>query len=471
MEPLAAVGLAANILQFVELCAKVVSEGNQIYHSVNGTTEEYTSLEQMCESIKELSDGLVPPQLQQDFSTLPPEKRPSKMEMKLAQLALRCRESSDQLLQDLRNSRLDSTDRGRAASLRQSIRNVMGRSRLKVLQTTVERHRTDLMLFKFVQELRGAGLNLVHDHARRTFEISRLVKDIHNEATKFLRNDGESSIHIASISQKLADLSASSARNYIVEHAIVESLDYESKSYRYESIPDAHKETFNWVLSQIPKNSTIEHPECSLLDWLWTGDGLYWVSGKPGSGKSTLMKFVADHHITREALGAWAGHNTCMVASYYFWIAGTHLQKTIEGLLRSLLFDIFAQHPRLIPIAAPDLWESMTRPWAVQNMSNALERLASHDNDAVRFCLFIDGLDEYDGDHRQIVRMLKHLSQHPNFKLCVSSRPWNVFEDGLGLDPKKKLYTHELTRNDIQKYIASTLGESPHWPSGPTIDP
>ncbi len=146
MEALAAVSLAGNILQFLEFCNKVVSGSHEIYHSLNGTSEEYESLEQMCQFVSDLSAGLVPPQSPQDLEKLPPELRPTKMEINLARLALRCKDASDRLFKDLRDSRLDSASRGRAASLWQSVKNALGRSRIKALQKTVENERKDLML-------------------------------------------------------------------------------------------------------------------------------------------------------------------------------------------------------------------------------------------------------------------------------------------------------------------------------------
>jgi hypothetical protein len=342
---------------------------------------------------------------------------------------------------------------------------------------------------KYVEGLREAKLDLVHDHSGKTRQISDLVQDIHVEATKALSNDDDTTVLIASISQQLKRLRASSGRHYVAEHNIVESLYYESLSLRHEAIPDAHKDTLSWLLGEYPKKRPkgTRYPKSSLIDWLRTGDGMYWVSGKPGSGKSTLMKFMADHPVTQSALDEWAGQNKCMVASYYFWSAGTRLQKTIEGLLRSVLFDIFVQHPHTIPIAMPDRWEQLSgkrldggirhvegrvaRPWTISEMSSALGRLSSHEGATQHFCLFIDGLDEYHGDHLHVVRVLKQLSERSNFKLCVSSRPWNVFEDELGSNSAKKLSVHELTRHDIQQYITSTLQENYHWKSGANVDP
>lgn len=40
----------------------------------------------------------------------------------------------------------------------------------------------------------------------------------------------------------------------------------------------------------------------SFCDWLRSTEPVYWVSGKPGSGKTTLMKYLLDHPRTRSFL-------------------------------------------------------------------------------------------------------------------------------------------------------------------------
>jgi ABC-type glutathione transport system ATPase component len=43
------------------------------------------------------------------------------------------------------------------------------------------------------------------------------------------------------------------------------------------------------------------------MDWLATGGGVFHVSGKLGSGKSTLMKFLLKHPRTKSELLEWSG--------------------------------------------------------------------------------------------------------------------------------------------------------------------
>ena len=75
-----------------------------------------------------------------------------------------------------------------------------------------------------------------------------------------------------------------------------------------------------------------------------------------------------------------------------------------------------------------------------------------------KFCLFIDGLDEFKGDVDELLDIIKDISNSPNIKFCLSSRPWNVFEDALGKNDESKLYLEDLTRNDIQRFVFDKLG-------------
>ena len=145
MEALAAVGLAANILQFLGFFRSLISESREIHLSADGTTREFESLEEVCQQVSTLSAGLVPPESPDDLYGLPPEQRPIQAEIDLARLALRCKKASDDLYSDLRSSRLDGASRGRTASFRQCLKNWLGKPRIKDLEKTVKSCREDLM--------------------------------------------------------------------------------------------------------------------------------------------------------------------------------------------------------------------------------------------------------------------------------------------------------------------------------------
>ncbi|KAH6671498.1 hypothetical protein F5X68DRAFT_121853, partial [Plectosphaerella plurivora] len=181
------------------------------------------------------------------------------------------------------------------------------------------------------------------------------------------------------------------------------------------------------------------------------------------------MKFLCDHYQTKEALALWAGVNECVISKHFFWSAGTLIQKSQEGLLRSLLYDVFLQCPQAAQEVCPIRWAAAMRgekdpeSWKLPELRHTVLKLAEYHNLRYKFCFFIDGLDEYDGDHHDIIRIMATLAASPNIKLCLSSRPWNIFEDAYGRALDQKLYLQDLTRNDISLYAHHRLEEHPNW--------
>lgn len=160
-----------------------------------------------------------------------------------------------------------------------------------------------------------------------------------------------------------------------------------------------------------------------------------------------------------------------ITASFYFWSSAKDpLQKSDIGLLRSILFQILRQCPELIQHAYPEQWEQRQSHKSLHQFARsdlttadlltAYQRIASLlSNTKVKFCFFVDGLDEYDGDPTDIIHLIKSLSKTDNLKTCISSRPWKEFEDIFGGEHPWKLYVHEFTKADMRLYVENLLDE------------
>lgn len=127
---------------------------------------------------------------------------------------------------------------------------------------------------------------------------------------------------------------------------VLENLQYHTMTNRYEEIIEAYPQTCDWIYGDA---TSIEHPWNSFQEWLSSGNGIYWVNGKAGSGKSTLMRYIFDDIRTSEHLRKWSKRVPVTIATFFFWNSGTPEQKSQIGLLRALLFQILHQHPHLIP--------------------------------------------------------------------------------------------------------------------------
>ena len=240
-------------------------------------------------------------------------------------------------------------------------------------------------------------------------------------------------------------------------------LRYEGMPDRHERITKAHKKTFDWIYQGLEVSNG---SWSNFVEWLENGVGPYWITGKAGAGKSTLCKYLYGDPRTRQHLQSWAGKNRLVIAGFFFWSSGTKLQMSQEGLLQTLLFEALSQCPFLIPLLFPQRWRSLRFSsmqhctWTKSELLQAFELLCKQSK-LVKFCFFIDGLDECGGDHGELVSLFTEIITSSDVRVCLSSRPWLLFEDAFG--QSSNLILQDLTYPDIKHYIATTLCENARY--------
>ena len=247
--------------------------------------------------------------------------------------------------------------------------------------------------------------------------------------------------------------------------AVIESLRFHTIVEREKNIKEAHPATFEWLFDDESADVRAATPN-TFLPWLTSQGGIYWVSGKAGSGKSTLMKFLYSHKKTLRALRTWAAGKPFLSASYFFWNAGTGMQKSQQGLLQTLLFNILKQCPTLIPLVTPTRMrksDPSSSDWTRAELLQVFKDLREQPLNSTRFCFFIDGLDEYDGDHMEIIEIIHGFTSSSAIKVCFSSRPWIVFEDAFGENDGLRIKLHDLTNADITRFVTEKLAEGPSF--------
>ena len=205
-------------------------------------------------------------------------------------------------------------------------------------------------------------------------------------------------------------------------------------------------------------------PWHNFINWLEEGSATYWISGKAGSGKSTLMKFICQDPRTEAALRSWSGSNEVFITIFYFWSPGSQLQKSLAGLLRSLIYHIMDRFRDLMPILTSSMGSAQYRlqqlpTWTEHRLCATLQHLLSDGLEKHRLCIFIDGLDEFDGDYNILLDLVRYLRQSTKVKFCLSSRPYQAFEDEFGSSAMLKL--QDLTEPDIRRYVSEKLDRAP----------
>ena len=240
--------------------------------------------------------------------------------------------------------------------------------------------------------------------------------------------------------------------------AILDLLQFRQIDDRFDEVDQAYQKTFGWIFDAPVAADLLPWDDFSQFLRDPMAAKPYWINGKAGSGKSTLMKYIYCDPRTHEALKAWAGEREVQKAQFFSWNLGSTMQKSYLGVLRTVLYRILVRRQGLIQQVFPDLWHTINsdalRPLSNAEVKRAFVRLVNLPNQSFKTCLFIDGIDEFDEDHHELSSFLKELAA-PHLKLVVSSRPipacTEIFEDC----PSLRL--QDLTYKDIETYIRGKL--------------
>ncbi|KAL4814999.1 hypothetical protein BDW67DRAFT_81078 [Aspergillus spinulosporus] len=245
-------------------------------------------------------------------------------------------------------------------------------------------------------------------------------------------------------------LKAPVPRLSIIERQMyTEFLKFEELETRHESIRTAHIKTCQWLLR------TEEYKKWLDEDHFDQHRGFLWIKGKPGAGKSTLMK-----SIVKQATCNMPG---VTVLWFFFNARGEILEKTIIGMYRSLLYQLLNILPDLqIVFETLPMTPTKDRPpdWHTETLKTLLYTAAKRLQDRPVVC-YIDALDEC--DEKQVRDMLSFFEQlgdqasshQVRFFVCFSSRhyPHVTTENKIEL----VLEDQDGHQQDIANYVHSEL--------------
>lgn len=118
---------------------------------------------------------------------------------------------------------------------------------------------------------------------------------------------------------------------------------------RRQRIEDKGDGTLEWIFPRVSSPGRIS-TDTAFIDWLHGHSRLpFWINGKAGSGMSTMMKDISYDRELKGHLSTWAPGQEVIIAAYFFYSQGADgLQKSREGLLRSLLHQILSKRQDLL---------------------------------------------------------------------------------------------------------------------------
>ncbi|KAI1460925.1 hypothetical protein F4805DRAFT_350084 [Annulohypoxylon moriforme] len=583
MDPFTAIGLAGNIIAFLDFGYKLISATKDIHASASGLSAHDDDLSHSAQQLQQLVANL---------KVAKPLGSCSEQELSLLQVAIDCRCVSLELanLLDKLKARNPKSMRG---AFRAVIRNWRKKEEKVELVSKLDRCRQQLnleltslsrseslerlnklithgqaseyelrSLIKSVESLRlGVNVSCLSSEAldqirsllqltddaiinvRRSRILDALRFEHMNERFEDIEDAyrktfswifaseadtaetrrsldsvyeyGENRIHFypqspdeGSEANSVASVASSSVESSLVYTTSCSTIDDRIRASNSNHLPESELDdnsSFEWVLNDLPliendRNSIVSDGESShseispqrqqretslaysdidvphsvrenfskardsFIGWLQQDSGIFYISGKPGSGKSTLMKYITQHRKTKDYLNTWAGEKKLVLGKFFFWKPGSPLQKSTKGLIRGLLYCFLSECHDLIPLAFPTQWESSANKEAIHienhECQQAFERLitASESHGEYKIALFIDGLDEFEGNHAVLIRQLLAWSnESSNVKICLSSREWSIFRDAFGNYPKFQL--HDLTSSDIRMFVRDRFRE------------
>jgi hypothetical protein len=232
----------------------------------------------------------------------------------------------------------------------------------------------------------------------------------------------------------------------------LKSLRYDGFESRFKIIASPIAKTFNWVWE----------PGTGFSQWLDEDRGLFWIQGKPGSGKSTLLK-----EMFAQSQRSCKTQNS-IFASFFFSNNGSPFEKSVNGLLRSLLLRILRHNDTFLSIILSHyedklgdrLSEDDMIDWDRQTLEGIFAAIAEGGPSSFRVCFFIDALDECsDASVKTLLLFFERVTDKANslpVKICFTSRhlPYNVMFSS----PRYPGFVLEdKTQSDIALYIKQKL--------------
>ena len=244
---------------------------------------------------------------------------------------------------------------------------------------------------------------------------------------------------------------------------IEDSLIFEGISSRRDQISNASASTLDWVWNVLPEQQSLAH-------WLAKGSGVFWIYGKLGSGKSTLMKYIASHHMTRQLLKRSDEVEIVITEFFFDFRAGSQISNNLEGLLRSLLLQLVQAVPQLSSLirehGISKLSSEASLQWSSAKLWKTLEAALS--SRLCEICAFIDGLDEFAGKPLDLINFVTQIeAAGVTTKLCLASRPEPIIMERFCKHPGFRL--QDYNKQSVEACVKNTLKILPNASSDSRI--
>jgi hypothetical protein len=217
--------------------------------------------------------------------------------------------------------------------------------------------------------------------------------------------------------------------------------------YRQDEVQDARADSCGWVLTHRAYQS-----------WIDDQHGLLWIKGKPGSGKSTLMKRIYKDGVAHADVRL----------SFFFHRRGVQLQQTSIGMLRTMSHQLIAQcaparaifracyNDKMIFGRYGEDWD-----WHDTELRSVLKSALEVATRSHNISIFIDALDE--AGERSAESVVNYIYElHEKFqssagqtRICFSCRHYPILSRNIGFE----VCMEKQNEEDILTCVCRELSE------------
>ncbi|EHK19986.1 uncharacterized protein TRIVIDRAFT_68568 [Trichoderma virens Gv29-8] len=325
----------------------------------------------------------------------------------------------------------------------------------KSLQNLLENAATEDILTMFKDTLLRATPQpflVVFDGIEKSYQGGRLLQLVGILINKL--REQNSNIKVLLAGPTPCDIKGLSRDSLFVEYdkerkECLSSLRFENT--RYEKISPEHSGSFEWIWT---------HDEYKSWSISETSRLLY-IQGKPGSGKSTLMKYFDSNLQTWEPAAKQA-----IVAKFFYSHREGELQRSHYNMLLSLLYDILHQDEAFFYHNCQTEFRAhhhaqfhSGEKWDYASLKRVLRSLQNYSTPKAIYFI-IDAVDESEeADRRDILNLLCELCSKMKYsviKIFIASRPVAQLE--ARRDPFLNfIRLQDETASDISNYTHSLL--------------
>ncbi|PTB49363.1 hypothetical protein M431DRAFT_9957 [Trichoderma harzianum CBS 226.95] len=304
----------------------------------------------------------------------------------------------------------------------------------------------------FISQLAAGHTEMANLITRESIQTRQQIKDSENQVIQSI-NDAQSTAYSEAKKDRL-----------------LRSLKYASMNTRRTELKPAHKATYVSIFDSLDANKEPDGAPASssaaawrrFVQWLQSERRVFWIQGKPGAGKSTLMKFLLQHENTQKGVDKWSPNT--LILSHFFWKPGDNLQRNFRGLLCSLTHQLLSSECSAVDHVLSELQFSGGKDnigdWEISELESIFHSLMIHCKRSVFF--LIDGLDEAT-EIEEILHFLDFLIGLRSVKICISCRSEDVFLEKFSKYDGFKL--NDLTKDDMLQLVSAAIPESQRYPS------